>query len=122
MATNRTANPTVNPAVNQVQNLTVTTTIELNGKTYSYPSTMPEGSTAADLITKVAADNGIDLQTKDYPSMGLLVQQIMNVAGDDKTQTYWIYYINGESAQVGISQYKLKQGDTITWKYEKSTF
>ena len=32
-----------------------------------------------------------------------------------------IYYINGESANMGISQYKIQPSDKIEWKFEEST-
>jgi len=33
-----------------------------------------------------------------------------------------VYYLNGQSATEGVSQYKLKAGDAIKWEYEKSKF
>lgn len=35
---------------------------------------------------------------------------------DDK---YWVYYINGNSAVVGASDYVLQPGDVIQWKFEE---
>ena len=32
---------------------------------------------------------------------------------------YWNYYVNGEYAQVGISQQEVKDGDVYTFKLEK---
>lgn len=56
-----------------------------------------------------------EVETKNY-SFGDLVEAIDGVAaGDGK---YWIYYVNGESAKVGASQYVLKEGDKILWKLE----
>ena len=32
---------------------------------------------------------------------------------------YWNYYVNGEYAQVGVSQQEIKEGDVYTFKLEK---
>ena len=32
---------------------------------------------------------------------------------------YWNYYVNGEYAQVGVSQQEIKDGDVYTFKLEK---
>jgi len=37
-------------------------------------------------------------------------------------EKYWVYYINGEEAQTGISTYLIKPNDTIEWKYEESIY
>ena len=31
----------------------------------------------------------------------------------------WIYYVNNKKANIGISNYKINQGDIVSWKYEK---
>lgn len=36
----------------------------------------------------------------------------------DKGMYYWSYYINDEYAQVGISSYEIKNGDTYKFVYE----
>src|SRR3989344_5335623 len=35
---------------------------------------------------------------------------------------YWQYWINGNYASVGASEYLLKPGDKIEWKFSKSSF
>ena len=32
----------------------------------------------------------------------------------------WIYYVNGKKAEIGVSNYKIKEGDVVSWKYENS--
>ncbi len=56
---------------------------------------------------------------KDYGAgMGYFVTEINEIKNDPQAGRYWIYYVNGESAQVGISNYIINQGDLIEWKYE----
>jgi hypothetical protein len=59
---------------------------------------------------------------KEYPSLGFFVEEINGTKNDLANEKYWIYYINGKPAQIGISNYKIKQNDLIEWKYETSKF
>lgn len=53
---------------------------------------------------------------KEYPSLGILIEEINGVkSGNGK---YLIYYVNGKEASVGVSNYILKEGDSILWKQE----
>lgn len=36
-------------------------------------------------------------------------------------QKYWLYEVNDEFVDVGANEYKLKSGDSVTWKLEKLT-
>lgn len=56
-----------------------------------------------------------EVQTKQY-SFGDMVEAVDGVKGGDGR--YWIYYVNGETAKVGASDYKLKEGDKILWRLE----
>lgn len=58
----------------------------------------------------------------EYPGLGYFIKEINGVKNDAKEGYYHIYYINGESAKVGISNYIIKPNDIIVWKYEKSKF
>jgi len=53
---------------------------------------------------------------KEYPGMGAFVNEINGIKG--KSGAYWIYYVNGKEASVGVSSYILKEGDSILWKQE----
>lgn len=59
---------------------------------------------------------------KEYAGMGFFVNEINGIKNDASNNKFWIYYINGESAKIGISLYNLKQNDLINWKYEESKF
>jgi len=60
----------------------------------------------------------IDFKDKTYSGMGKLIEEINGISNGDK---YWIYYVNGQKANIGISNYKIKAGDVVSWKYEKNT-
>ena len=81
-------------------------------------------STVYNLMQWASADSRSPFlfETKDFGSMGLFVESINNLKNNPQTGEYWIYYLNNESAQLGISQQIIKPNDIITWKYEISNF
>lgn len=95
-------------------------TFKINEQTYSL--NLPAHSTAYDAMQKLIKDKKITAQMKEFSGMGYFVEEINGIKNNNQTGEYWIYYINGQSAQIGISSYLLKPNDLITWKYEKSKF
>lgn len=79
-------------------------------------------TTVYQAMSKFAAEGRITFQTIDYPGIGKFVNEINGIKNDQKKGIYWIYYLNGVSAKIGVSQSVLKPNDVITWKYEKSKF
>lgn len=64
-------------------------------------------------------DSSIRLETKDYPSMGVLVTGIGTLK-NATDKRYWQYKVNGIMPQIGADQYKLKAGDSIEWFFATS--
>jgi len=60
----------------------------------------------------------IDFKEKTYVGMGKFIEEINGVKGNGNK--YWIYYVNNKKAEVGVSNYKLKSGDVVSWKLEDS--
>lgn len=54
--------------------------------------------------------------------LGAFVEEIDGWANDSKTNLYWIYYLNGQAAKLGVSSIKLNLNDIITWRYEQEKF
>jgi hypothetical protein len=61
-------------------------------------------------------ENNFSFETKEYPSLGIFVEGINGI--NETPGKYWIYYVNGKEASIGISKYILKSGDVIFWKQE----
>ncbi len=82
--------------------------------TYSQPYT---GSPSAfTLLQNVADQEKIEFTYKKY-SFGNLVE---NIGGYKNTpEKAWVFYVNDQSSSVGASDYLLKPGDKIEWKYVK---
>lgn len=81
-------------------------------------------STVYNLMQLASADSRqpFVFETKDYGNMGLFIESINDLKNNPQTGEYWIYYVNGESAKIGISNYIVKSEDVIKWSYEKSNF
>ena len=90
----------------------------INGK--SYPIALIGSSSVYDVMQSFNEVGKIKVDFKDYSGLGYFVDGIDGVKSDTLRAKYWIYYINGAKAQVGISNYQLKSGDIITWKYESA--
>ncbi len=72
-----------------------------------------ENKSALDLLK-----SGHQVETKEFAGVGEFVESIDGKKADGTTE-FWAFYVNGEQAQVGASQYHPKDGDRIEWKLEK---
>lgn len=94
--------------------------VEIDGATYKIM--MPENSTAYDLMSALKDNGKLTFSEKEYAGMGKFIEEINGIKNDVGKNTFWLYYINNAPAQAGISNYVLKPGDIITWKYEEAKF
>src|SRR3989344_848736 len=83
-----------------------------------YEAWLPEGSTAYDLLISAAENSEFEFRGKNFWGLGFFVEEINGLAQNPKEDMYWIYYINGEKALVGVSQYTIQPNNSIEWKYE----
>lgn len=90
------------------------------GKTYevSYADEIPGQITVYDFMSKLKDEGKITFTEKNYIGMGKFIISINGIKNSGEQN--WIYYVNGKKAQVGVSNYKINQGDIISWKYEKN--
>lgn len=78
--------------------------------------TITEGASVYDLLISISQKENVDFGFKNFSGLGFFVDSINGVKSENGK--YWIYYINGKKAEEGISNYKLKEGDSILWKLE----
>jgi hypothetical protein len=90
-------------------------TTELN-----YTDTTPGQMSVYDFMSRLRSEGKINFTEKNYTGLGEFIVSINGLKQNEDLT--WIYYVNGKEAQVGISNYKINAGDTVTWKYEKQTF
>jgi hypothetical protein len=89
-------------------------------KNYDYSKEIKKGSSALDLLKAVSEENKFEIKNKES-SYGVFIESIMGIANDAKANKFWMYYINGKSAEAGASAYTVKDGDVIEWKYIDTT-
>jgi hypothetical protein len=102
------------PNINQEEKTTEIATLEING--IKYESEISEEISVYDFMIKMQNEGKVIFKEKTYPGMGKFIEEINGTKGDG--ENFWIYYINGKKAEIGISEYKIKPNDIITWKYE----
>lgn len=105
-------------SVQLVQSIPVSLAVQ--GKTYSF--SVPAGSSVYDMMRQAQDQALLMFNAKDFKGLGKFIDEINTIKNSDTDKMYWVYYLNGQSATEGVSQYKLKAGDVIKWEYEKSTF
>lgn len=100
----------------QTNESTITSEIKQTGtNNVSYDGVT--GKSVMDLLKAQVNDGSITaLQTQDS-SFGEYVESINGVVGGADGK-YWLFYVNGEPAIVGASEYVTKSGDTIEWRFE----
>lgn len=70
-----------------------------------------ENMTALELLQM---DNEVNTT---YSKYGAFVNCINNICTN--SNYYWMYYVNGGMASVGVSEYKIKDNDIVEFKYGK---
>lgn len=78
--------------------------------------TIQEGASALDLLQKESSEKGF-IVTVEESSYGKFISAIGTKKGGTDNK-YWMFYVNGEQAQVGAADYKVKAGDIIEFKFE----
>lgn len=79
---------------------------------------LDDGATAYDALKKACAENGIALNIQNSSFGGIYVVGIGGIDEKDcGPQSGWVYTVNGQSPSVGLSNYKIKNGDSLALSY-----
>lgn len=98
----------------------ITSTFYVNEQKYEL--TLAKNNTVQQAMNLLSQKTNFTFSGKQYATLGFFVDEINGLKNNPKTNQYWIYYINGQSANVGVSSYIIQPNDIITWKYETSKF
>jgi len=85
-----------------------------DGKTVTGKVVISELTTAYSALTKLANENDIEIETKQY-DFGVFVQSIDS--HESSSEKAWIYYVNGESGTVAADKKEVVGTDIVEWKY-----
>ena len=94
----------------------IKTVLEIDGK--KYETKIKEETSVYDFMDKLRSEGKINFKEKNYLGIWQFIEEINGVKGNgDKS---WIYYVNEKKANIGVSNYKLINGDIVSWKYEEN--
>ena len=91
--------------------------LEIEG--IGYQVSVALGSSVYDAMVQAQETSDLSFEGIEYSGIGFFMEKINGLRQNPRVGKYWIYYINGVSAKVGISVYIIKDNDVISWKYEK---
>ncbi len=97
------------PGINQIP---IKLILNFSGYSQEFDVNVSENSTAFDALKKV-----IPIGYTDYPGAGVFINKIGNVSNSN--DRYWMFYVNGTPADVGLSAYVINQSVVIEMRYEK---
>ena len=95
---------------------TLKTILEINSQ--QYETEIAGEMSVYDFMSKLQDEGKINFTEKNYVGMGKFIDTINGIKGNGEKN--WIYYVNSKKASIGISNYKIKIGDVVSWKYEKN--
>lgn len=90
--------------------------LEVEGERYDIG--VPLGSTVYDLMAKAQEQEHISFSGREFADLGFFVEAINGKSQSNRERKYWIYYINRQKAQMGVSWYQPQPYDVISFKYE----
>lgn len=93
-----------------------TTQAYLEIESVRYTSNIAQNTSVYDFMNKMRVEKKINFKDKTYTGMGKFIYEINDVKNIGSKN--WIYYVNGEKAQVGVSDYKINPNDIVSWKFE----
>jgi len=89
--------------------------VTLNVFNKNYLINIEEGANIYDAMKSIS-DSSFSFKVKEYSGLGYFVEEINGIKGSPGK--YWIFYVNGKEASVGILNFILKDGDIIRWSQE----
>lgn len=92
----------------------VTLVIDTGEEMATYSAKVSEATTVLALLTKIGEEKALEVETKVY-SFGTLVEAIQG--RKNTADKAWIYFVNGQTGEIGAGEKQLKAGDLVEWKY-----
>ncbi len=92
------------------------TVVEIENQRYE--SEITGETNVYDLMDQLRKEGKISFTEKNYTGMGKFIDSINGKNRDKKHN--WIFYVNNEKSGMGVSNYQIKNGDVVSWKYEEN--
>lgn len=105
-----------NKQIEEPKSQEVSLIIRSGDKEGKYEKEFRDNMTAFDILQEVSNNNDINLDYSES-DFGVFVNSIGNIKNDSQNSMFWMYKVNGQSAEVGASSYKLNVSDVVEWEY-----
>lgn len=81
--------------------------------------TFKDGETVFDVLKRICKENNIQMESSYTPGYdNYYIEGIAQIYEKDcGTKSGWMYCVNGTFPNYGCSDYKLKNGDVVEWRY-----
>jgi len=109
----------ISPPPNITKDTKKTANVILEINSTKYESDIGEIKNVYELMEKLKKERKINFKDTTYSGMGKFIEEINGIKNNG--EKYWIYYVNNKKANIGVSNYKIKKEDIVSWKYEKET-
>jgi len=87
--------------------------IDFGDEVASYSGTLYEGDTVLEILKRLSEDK-YEVLVEEYDFGSLVV----SIDGKENTKNKsWIYFVNGNSGEVGADQKIVEKGDWVKWGY-----
>jgi hypothetical protein len=77
-------------------------------------------NTVAELLFECAKHFNLTIKKTYWEGYKSYLIEAINGIENGENNMYWQYYVNGEYANVGCSNYLLKDNDVVIWRFEPS--
>jgi hypothetical protein len=81
-----------------------------------------EGDSLYESLSLMKEKDLINFEEKNFSGLGSYIYSIEGISENRRNGEYWIYYVNNKKANVGVSNYLLKEKDEIRWHLENNTY
>ena len=110
---------TNNDAQTETQRAQVfTIPVEVDGVA-TYQASVQEGQSAFDALKNLTDNSDFTFEYDEY-DFGVMINSIKGIT--PSSNQFWKFQINGEDAAVGVSDYKIKEGDSLRFVLDDIQF
>ncbi|EKD76331.1 MAG: hypothetical protein ACD_43C00148G0003 [uncultured bacterium] len=75
-------------------------------------------STVQAVMQQASRDCKFSYVGKKYSGLGFFVEEIAGLKQSKDNGKYWVFLVNGQKSQLGVSARTVEPGDSIQWNYE----
>lgn len=76
--------------------------------------------TVLEMMREGKKNGTLTFEGREYPGLGFFVETVQSISPPEGR--YWILYINGAPATLGVSRAKVQVGDVVDWRLEKDIY